>query len=74
MIKNAIGEYAGKIWEALNENPQLSIKELKSATKLKDNDLHLALGWLARENKVTFFESDDEAKICLTEKNQEEEK
>jgi hypothetical protein len=65
MIKNSIGENAGKIWKALEENSDFNVKELKKATKLNDNDLHLALGWLSKENKVIFFESSNELKIRL---------
>lgn len=46
-----IGENAGLIWNALQEGA-LSLKALKKATKLKEADLNLALGWLARENKI----------------------
>lgn len=49
-----IGENAGLIWVAL-QNGALSTKDLKKATKIKTvGDLNLALGWLARENKIYF--------------------
>ena len=49
-----IGENAGLIWCAL-QNGALSTKDLKKATKIKTvADLNLALGWLARENKIYF--------------------
>ena len=48
-----IGANAGKIWNAL-QNGALSSKALKKATKLKEADLNLALGWLAREGKLVF--------------------
>lgn len=67
MIKNSIGENAGKIWKALDENSGLSINELQKITKLDSNDLLFSLGWLSKENKVLFFEDSDELKICLTE-------
>jgi hypothetical protein len=37
---------------------------LKKATKLKNDDLNLALGWLAREGKVA-FEAAEELTISL---------
>ncbi|NVN93955.1 MAG: winged helix-turn-helix domain-containing protein [Bacteroidetes bacterium] len=67
MIKNSIGENAGKVWKALDENSGLSINELKEITKLDSNDLLLSLGWLSKENKVLFYEDGDEQKICLIE-------
>ncbi len=59
-----IGANAGKIWSAL-QNGALSGKALKKATKLKDADLNLALGWLAREGKLTFSEAEEETFIAL---------
>lgn len=59
-----IGANAGKIWNAL-QNGALAQKALKKATKLKDADLNLALGWLAREGKLTFNEADEETIIAL---------
>ncbi|MBO5817971.1 MAG: winged helix-turn-helix domain-containing protein, partial [Paludibacteraceae bacterium] len=37
----------------------LTLKALKKATKLKNDELYLALGWLAREGKVSFTEGED---------------
>lgn len=59
-----IGANAGKIWNAL-QNGSLSSKALKKATKLKEAELNLALGWLAREGKLTFNEAEDETIIAL---------
>ena len=43
-----IGENAGAIWGALQNGAQ-GLKALKKATKLKNEELYLALvGWLAR--------------------------
>ena len=63
MITTKIGENAGLIWNAL-QGGALTAKALKKATKLKNDDLNLALGWLAREGKVT-FEAGDELTISL---------
>ena len=56
MITTKIGENAGLIWNAL-QGGALTTKALKKATKLKNDDLNLALGWLAREGKVAFEEA-----------------
>ena len=53
--KNVIEEYgesAGKVWNAINTYGPLNEKELLKNTKLPKNDLHAAIGWLARENKI----------------------
>ena len=59
-----IGANAGKIWNAL-QNGALSSKALKKATKLKEADLNLALGGLARESKLAFCEEGEETIIAL---------
>jgi hypothetical protein len=64
MITSKIGENAGLIWAAL-ENGALTQKALKKATKLKDADLNLALGWLAREGKVAFAVEEADTTISL---------
>jgi hypothetical protein len=59
-----IGENAGAIWAAL-QNGALNLKALKKATKLKNEELYLALGWLAREGKVNFAEAEADIVIAL---------
>ncbi|MBR3566124.1 MAG: winged helix-turn-helix domain-containing protein [Paludibacteraceae bacterium] len=59
-----IGENAGAIWNALQAGA-LTLKGLKKATKLKNEELYLALGWLARENKLAFSEEDGELVVAL---------
>ena len=63
MITSKIGENAGLIWNAL-QGGALTTKALKKATKLKEADLNMALGWLAREGKVT-CEVADEVTVAL---------
>ena len=58
MITTKIGENACLIWNAL-QGGALTMKALKKATKLKNDDLNLALGWLAREGKVAFEEAEE---------------
>ena len=66
MIKPRIGINAGKIWEFLDRNGESSISDIKKALSLKSSDVRMALGWLARENKIFFFEEEHEAvKIVL---------
>ncbi len=47
-----IGSNAGKIWKELNEHETLSQHELKENTQLNNDDFHMAIGWLANENKI----------------------
>lgn len=56
---DTIGYNAGLVWNALNEADALGLKQIKKVTKLKDKELYLALGWLARESKIVIAESED---------------
>ena len=59
-----IGANAGLVWGAL-QNGALDLKALKKATKLKNEELYLALGWLAREGKLTFTEGEADTTVAL---------
>jgi hypothetical protein len=54
MINNIeqFGRNAGKVWNILNENNLLTIKELLDLTSLREYELFIAIGWLAKENKI----------------------
>ena len=47
-----IGLNAGLVWRKLNENGSFTIQELARKLDLGAEDTALAIGWLARENKV----------------------
>ncbi len=64
MLIEKIGENAGAIWNAL-QGGALTTKALKKATKLKEADLNLALGWLARENKIAFEVEEKDINVSL---------
>jgi hypothetical protein len=51
-IASLFGEQAGTVWQALHEKGPLSETELLTCTHLTEQQLHAAIGWLARENKV----------------------
>jgi hypothetical protein len=59
-----IGANAGLVWAAL-QNGDLNVKAVKKATKLAEKDLNLALGWLAREGKLSFTEVEGELIVGL---------
>lgn len=64
MITTKIGENAGLIWNAL-QGGALTTKALKKATKLKEAELNMALGWLSREGKIAFEVSEADVTIAL---------
>ncbi len=62
-----IGHNAGLVWEALNEGGKMNIKALKKATKIKaEKDIYAAMGWLAKEGKLTFEDIDGELFVALS--------
>ncbi|EFI16245.1 MAG: winged helix-turn-helix domain-containing protein [Bacteroidetes bacterium] len=63
-MKDKIGTNAGLVWNALLVG-NLDIKALKKATKLNDKDVYAALGWLAREDKIYFVETESELIVGL---------
>ena len=63
-MKDKIGTNAGLVWNALLVG-NLDIKVLKKATKLNDKDVYAALGWLAREDKIYFVETENELIVGL---------
>ncbi|MCM1029762.1 MAG: winged helix-turn-helix domain-containing protein [Pseudoflavonifractor sp.] len=65
MNAETIGCWAGQIWNALNEADLLGMKQLKKITKLKEKEIAYGLGWLAREGKVSFEESEGESLVKL---------
>lgn len=64
MKTEEIGTYAGLVWQAL-ENGELELKDLRKATKLTAQNLNFALGWLAREGKVSLREEAKDLFISL---------
>lgn len=60
-----IGADAGKILQVLNERGNVKITYLKKHTKMDIKNIFLALGWLARENKVLIFEMERELAACI---------
>ncbi|MDE6331433.1 MAG: winged helix-turn-helix domain-containing protein [Muribaculaceae bacterium] len=65
MNVETIGVNAGTVWNALDEAEALGLKQLKKITKLKDKEVFAALGWLAREGKVTIDVDPEDAKELI---------
>lgn len=67
MNTEVIGANAGTVWVALSSTEALGIKQLKKITKLKDKEVYAALGWLARENKITIApDPEDEKEVIIS--------
>jgi len=67
-IVEKYGKNAGKIWKTLNEHGTLTENSLVRRTGLKKEDFYVAVGWLAKENKIYF----DENTYTLGQNNWEE--
>ena len=61
-----VGNNAGAVWQVLNAATEaVNGKDLKKATKLTEKDMYAALGWLAKEGKLSFEEVDGEWFVAL---------
>lgn len=47
-----IGSFAGKVWKNLDDNDSLPARKLMKKSRLKNDEFHQAVGWLAKENKI----------------------
>lgn len=54
-----VGEVAGVVWRVLSESGRLSTSKLVKAVDEPRDTVMLALGWLAREDKINI---DDEGR------------
>lgn len=64
-MTNKVGETAGLVWHTLEKNGPQKLAALKKATKATDMALHMALGWLAREDKIEMAADGRSYKISL---------
>ncbi len=60
-----IGHAAGISWQYLEQHGVTTLSKLKQGTKLSDQLLLMALGWLARENKLNLVQQKRSLKISL---------
>ncbi|NLZ94771.1 MAG: winged helix-turn-helix domain-containing protein [Bacteroidales bacterium] len=52
MVEN-IGIDAGKVWTKLEEKGRMNVRNLRKDIKLTERDTFAAIGWLAKEGKIT---------------------
>lgn len=65
-MNEKIGNVAGAMWNALNENGAMNAKDLKKAAKIKtDKEMFLAMGWLLREDKLVVTEEGKDITVVL---------
>lgn len=52
MKRQFISENADRIWKVLIRIEEISLRELSERLQLRQEDVAIAIGWLAREDKV----------------------
>lgn len=52
-----IGEVAGEVWDFLDENGETSVSGIGKALDAPRTKVNMAIGWLAREDKLEFIDS-----------------
>ena len=60
-----IGQTAGEIWRVLTEEGELSLSALKKKGKAPTDLILIAVGWLAREEKLQFEPKGRSIRISL---------
>jgi len=58
MNKVEIGNAAGEVWRLLDEEGDLSMTDIQKKLNMSEHVLHLAIGWLCREEKIHCFEEE----------------
>lgn len=65
MSNEAIGAAAGLVWQALANDGSLTLAAIKKAVDAPADHVLLALGWLAREDKLAFEASGRTVSVSL---------
>ncbi len=60
-----IGKAAGISWQYLEQHGETTLSKLKQGTKVSEQILLMALGWLAREGKLNFVQDRRSLKLSL---------
>ncbi len=67
-MRDRIGLAAGDIWQCLQkEGGSASLAKVREKTGLDTESAYLALGWLAREEKISIEKRGRSVRISLTE-------
>jgi len=64
--ETSFGQNAGKVWTALNKLGTATPLMLRNETKLSTEEVYGALGWLAREGKLSQMRDGKLLKFKLT--------
>jgi hypothetical protein len=64
-LQAQVGETAGKVWNLLNDRGPQTLPQLKKSLDGAGKLVGLAVGWLAREDKVTVTQEKKSFKVAL---------
>jgi len=67
-MEDLVGITAGEIWKYLSEKGSSTTMDIKANLAISNTLLHLALGWLIRENKIELSESGHTYTVALKNK------
>ena len=67
MIKSQIRDNAAKIMLLLDERQLSSVFEIEKQLSMQRQDVLMALGWLAREDRIYFIGNNNDCKIMILE-------
>jgi hypothetical protein len=71
MLREQIGETAGRLWTALGNKEEIGLAQLPKILNAKTDVTYQALGWLAREDKITYRTKAGKVFISLSETERE---
>ncbi len=64
-IKGQVGETAGKVWHVLNDHGPQTLAQLKKKLNGETDLVNLAIGWLAREDRVEITQDKKSLRVQL---------
>lgn len=65
MDKHNVGEIAGQVWHALENRRAISVQDLSRILSQNVIDVAMAIGWLAREDKIYLQTKDNITFVSL---------
>jgi Mn-dependent DtxR family transcriptional regulator len=66
-MKETVGKTAGRVWELLKKNHEMTLSQLPKALKQKDTVVYQAVGWLAREDKIEYHTKGNKTVLSVKE-------
>ncbi len=64
-MKEQIGKTAGKIWDLLQKEDEIAISKFPKILNEKTQMVNQALGWLAREDKISYRQEANRTLVSL---------